>query len=51
MARMDSIKETYGASSGAQIVTGFLSAAKTWEGETARRVKGELRRMLNGVLR
>lgn len=46
MRTMPSIDSPYGADPGDSIVAYFLSNATTWKGETARRVKGELRAML-----
>ena len=45
MATMDSIDEDFGYDSGASIVLYFLANANTWRGDTARRVKAELKRM------
>jgi len=47
MAALGTIEERYGAESGRSIVLYFLGNAKTWRGETARRVKAELKEMLN----
>jgi len=47
MATMNTLDERYGAESGRSIVVYFLGNAKTWRGETARRVKAELKEMLN----
>ena len=46
MSTMVDVDEPYGADPGADIVRYFLSNAKTWRGETARRVKAELKRRL-----
>ena len=46
MASMHSINDTYGYDSGKEIVMYFLSNASTWRGETAKRVKSELKSML-----
>ena len=46
MASMVDVDEPYGADPGADIVRYFLSNAKTWRGDTARRVKAELKRRL-----
>jgi len=43
MASLDSINDDYGADSGKSVVLYFLSNATTWRGETARRVKAELK--------
>jgi hypothetical protein len=45
MATLDSIEEDYIFESGKSIVLYFLSNATTWRGETARRVKAELKAM------
>lgn len=45
MRRMDSIHDNYGADSGKSVVLYFLSNAGTWRGETAKRVKLELKAM------
>ncbi len=46
MARMYSIRDTYGYDSGQSIVLYFLSNAREWRGDTARRVKAELKGLL-----
>lgn len=43
---MSSVDENYGYDSGKSIVLYFLSNAKSWRGETAKRVKAELKGML-----
>lgn len=43
LATMQSIGDDYGADPGAEIVLYFLSNANTWRGETAKRVKAELK--------
>ena len=45
MSELDSIDDSYYFDSGRSIVLYFLSNANTWRGETARRVKAELRSM------
>ena len=45
MLELDSIDDSYYFDSGRSIVLYFLSNANTWRGETARRVKAELRSM------
>ena len=45
MASLDSINDTYGWDSAKSIVLYFLSNASTWRGETAKRVKAELKAM------
>lgn len=46
MQTLDKITGTYGQDSAKDVVIYFLSNAKTWRGETARRVKAELKAML-----
>lgn len=48
MARMDGIGDMYGFDDARSIVLYFLSNAKTWRGEHARRIKAELKAVLNG---
>jgi hypothetical protein len=43
MGSLDRITDDYGLDSGRSIVLYFLSNANTWRGETARRVKKELK--------
>ena len=45
MHSLDSINENYGADSAKSVVLYFLSNASTWKGETAKRVKAELKKM------
>jgi hypothetical protein len=45
MATLNTIKDTYGMDSAKSIVIYFLSNASTWRGETAKRVKKELKSM------
>jgi len=45
MQTLDSIDDDYMFDSGKSIVLYFLSNATTWRGETARRVKAELKKM------
>lgn len=45
MATLDSINDSYGWDSGKSIVLYFLSNASTWRGETAKRIKAELKAM------
>lgn len=45
MRSLDKISDAYGADSAKSVVLYFLSNATTWRGETAKRVKGELRAM------
>lgn len=46
METMNSIHDDYFFDSGDSIVRYFLSNASSWRGETARRVKAELKAML-----
>jgi len=48
MADLDAITDDYGADTGVMIVAYFLSNASSWRGETARRVKAELKSALKG---
>jgi len=43
MQQLDSINDDYGYDSGKSIVLYFLANAATWKGETARRIKAELK--------
>lgn len=46
MFNLDTLKDSYGLDSAREIVLYFLANANTWKGDTARRVKAELRGML-----
>lgn len=46
MASLGSINDQYGADSADMIVRYFLGNAGTWRGDTAKRVKAELKGML-----
>jgi len=46
MSTLNSIDENYIMDSGSSIVRYFLSNARSWRGETAKRVKAELKSML-----
>jgi len=46
MFSVETLSSKYGADDGEDIVAYFLSNAGTWKGETARRIKAELRKML-----
>ena len=46
MSTLTDINQPYGYDSGESIVRYFLSNATTWRGDTARRVKTELKGML-----
>lgn len=46
MSVLRSIEDNYGLDSARSIVLYFLSNASTWRGETARRIKAELKGMV-----
>lgn len=46
MATLTSVNDNYGYDSGKSIVLYFLSNAAQWKGETARRIKAELKAMI-----
>jgi hypothetical protein len=46
MFSLDTITDTYGCDSARSVLLYFLANASTWRGETAKRIKGELRRGL-----
>ena len=46
MRSLGTVKDSYGYDDGESIVIYFLSNAKTWRGDTARRVKAELNAMV-----
>ncbi len=46
LGKLDNVKDDYGWDSGASIVIYFLANATTWRGETARRIKAELKALL-----
>ncbi len=46
MSTLDSIEDNYIFDSGKSVVLYFLSNASTWRGETARRIKAELKSMI-----
>jgi hypothetical protein len=46
LSSLGSVKDQYGYDSGRDMVIYFLSNATTWRGETARRVKAELKALL-----
>lgn len=48
MRTLDSVNDRYIAEDGRSIVLYFLSNATTWRGETARRIKAELKALLKG---
>lgn len=45
MSQMSSINDDYGYDSGKSVVLYFLANAATWRGETAKRIKAELKKM------
>jgi len=47
MSSLDSITDNYGWDSAKSIVLYFLANAGSWRGETAKRVKAELKAMCN----
>lgn len=49
MRHLVNVTDMYGADRADMIVRYFLANATTWRGETARRVKAELRSMLDGA--
>jgi hypothetical protein len=46
MGTLDNISDSYGMDSGKSIVAYFLANASTWRGDTAKRVKLELNKMI-----
>jgi hypothetical protein len=46
MGNLDKITDTYGMDSARSIVNYFLGNATSWRGDTARRVKAELKAMV-----
>ena len=49
MSEMGPISEPFMHDSGVSVVMYFLSNATTWRGETARRIKKELKAMMKGA--
>jgi hypothetical protein len=49
METLDSIHDSYYQDSGVEVVARFVDAARTWKGPTARRIKEELRAILDSV--
>lgn len=49
MRGLEAVTDRYGYDSGASIVRYFLANAGSWRGETARRVKAELKSMIKGA--
>jgi hypothetical protein len=48
MRSLNSIHDSYGWDDGKSVVLYFLSNATTWRGESARRIKAELKAILKG---
>jgi len=48
MLQLETINDVYGYDSAHSIVLYFLSNAQTWRGETARRIKRELKGLCRG---
>jgi hypothetical protein len=46
MAYLNTVNDNYGCDSGKSIVNYFLANATTWRGETARKIKAELKIMV-----
>jgi len=46
MADLQSVNDSYGYDSGKSIVRYFLSNATAWRGETAKRIKAELKALI-----
>ena len=46
MSSLDSIKDKYYSDSGDSVVRYFLANAGSWRGETAKKIKAELKKML-----
>jgi hypothetical protein len=46
MAAMTDVDTPYGSDDARSIIRYFLNNAKTWKGETARRVKAELKKLV-----
>jgi hypothetical protein len=49
MSSLDKITDRYYEDDARTVVTYFLGNAKTWKGETAKRIKAELNAMLKGA--
>jgi hypothetical protein len=47
MSKLQNANDQYGLETGADMIRGFLMNAQTWRGEVARRVKLELKAILN----
>ena len=46
MSQLDSVRDKFGHDDGKSIVLYFLANAGAWRGDTARRVKAELNKMI-----
>tara|TARA_R110000824_G_scaffold109610_7_gene257344 strand:- start:933 stop:1166 length:234 start_codon:yes stop_codon:yes gene_type:complete len=46
MSQLDSVQDKFGYDDGKSVVLYFLANAGTWRGDTARKIKAELRGML-----
>lgn len=46
MKEIETVNDSYGSDSAESVVLYFLSNAATWRGETARRIKAELKEMV-----
>ena len=46
MTRLGSVSDSFGWDTGKDVVLYFLSNAKTWRGDDARRIKAELKALL-----
>lgn len=49
MLSLSNINDSYGYDSGKSVVLYFLSNASSWRGETAKRIKAELKTMCKGA--
>ena len=49
MKQLNLITDTYIAESGRSIVSYFLSNASSWKGDDAKRIKAELKQLMNGA--
>ena len=49
MLQLNTIHDNYYLDTAESVVIYFLANAQTWRGETAKRIKAELREMLKGV--
>jgi hypothetical protein len=47
MSEMEDVSDPYGMSSGESVVRYFLGNASAWRGDTARRIKNELKEMIS----